>query len=114
MFVALHGSWNRAERQGYKLAFIPFKDKKAVAGPEDFVSGWMLAPDKKEVWGRPVGLLQMPDGSLLLTDDGGRKIWRIAYKGYALLCDTPCERAMSRQRIAGAHGITASRTAAAP
>ena len=50
----------------------------ATAGPEDFLSGWMLAPDKKEVWGRPVGLLQMPDGSLLVTDDGGRKIWRVS------------------------------------
>ena len=81
MFVAFHGSWNRAQRQGYKIAFIPFKDRMATSGPEDFVSGWMLAPDKKEVWGRPVGLLQMPDGSLLVSDDGGRKVWRISYKG---------------------------------
>jgi glucose/arabinose dehydrogenase len=81
MFVALHGSWNRSQRQGYKIAFIPFKDRKASAGPEDFLSGWMLAPDKKEVWGRPVGLLQMPDGSLLVSDDGGRKIWRVSYSG---------------------------------
>ena len=41
----------------------------------------MLSPDKKEVWGRPVGLLQLADGSLLMTDDGGKKIWRIAYRG---------------------------------
>jgi glucose/arabinose dehydrogenase len=81
MFVAMHGSWNRSQRQGYKVAFVPFKDRMATAGPEDFVSGWMLAPDKKEVWGRPVGLLQMPDGSLLVSDDGGRKVWRISYKG---------------------------------
>jgi len=81
MFVAFHGSWNRAQRQGYKIAFVPFKNGMATAGPEDFLSGWMLAPDRKEVWGRPVGLLQMPDGSMLVTDDGGRKIWRISYKG---------------------------------
>ena len=81
MFVAMHGSWNRSQRQGYKVAFVPFKDRMATAGPEDFVGGWMLAPDKKEVWGRPVGLLQMPDGSLLVSDDGGRKVWRISYKG---------------------------------
>lgn len=80
MFVALHGSWNRAERQGYKIAFVPFTKAMPTAGPEDFLSGWMLAPDKKEVWGRPVGLLQMPDGSLLVSDDGGRKLWRISYK----------------------------------
>ena len=81
MFVALHGSWNRAERQGYKIVYIPFKNRMAASGPEDFVTGWMVAPDKKEVWGRPVGLLQMPDGSLLVSDDGGRKVWRISYKG---------------------------------
>jgi glucose/arabinose dehydrogenase len=81
MFVAFHGSWNRSQRQGYKIAFVPFKNRMATAGPEDFLSGWMLAPDKKEVWGRPVGLLQMPDGSLLVTDDGGRKIWRVSYQG---------------------------------
>jgi len=81
MFVAMHGSWNRSQRQGYKIAFIPFKNRMAASGPEDFVSGWMLAPDKKEVWGRPVGLLQLPDGSLLVSDDGGRKVWRVSYKG---------------------------------
>ena len=40
----------------------------------------MLAPDKAEVWGRPVGLLEMPDGSVLLSDDGGKKVWRISYR----------------------------------
>jgi glucose/arabinose dehydrogenase len=40
----------------------------------------MLAPDKREVWGRPVALLQMADGSVLVSDDGGNKIWRISYK----------------------------------
>jgi glucose/arabinose dehydrogenase len=81
MFVALHGSWNRSQRQGYKISFVPFRDQKATGGPEDFLTGWMLAPDKKEVWGRPVGLLQLPDGSLLVSDDGGRKIWRVSYTG---------------------------------
>ena len=41
----------------------------------------MLGEDQREVWGRPVGLLQMPDGSILVSDDGGRKLWRISYKG---------------------------------
>jgi glucose/arabinose dehydrogenase len=81
MFVALHGSWNRAQRQGYKIAFIPFKGGRPTSGPEDFVTGFMLAPDKKEVWGRPVGLLQLPDGSLLFSDDGGNAIWRVSFKG---------------------------------
>jgi glucose/arabinose dehydrogenase len=81
MFLAFHGSWNRAERTGYKIAYIPFKDGKPQSGPQDFMTGWMLDPGKREVWGRPVGLLQMPDGSLLVTDDGGSKIWHISYKG---------------------------------
>ena len=40
----------------------------------------MLGADRPEVWGRPVGLLQMPDGSLLLSDDGGKKLWHISYR----------------------------------
>jgi glucose/arabinose dehydrogenase len=81
LFLAFHGSWNRAERVGYKLVHIPFKDGKPTSGPQDFLTGWMLDPAKQEVWGRPVGLLQMPDGALLVTDDGGKKIWRISHKG---------------------------------
>jgi glucose/arabinose dehydrogenase len=80
-FLAFHGSWNRAERVGYSVGFVPFKNGKPAGPLEDFLTGWMLAPDKKEVWGRPVGLLQLPDGSLLVSDDGGNKVWRISYKG---------------------------------
>jgi len=78
-FVALHGSWNRSKRTGYKIVFIPYKDGKPLSGPEDFLTGWMLSPDRPEVWGRPVGLLQMPDGSLLISDDGAGKIWQVTY-----------------------------------
>jgi glucose/arabinose dehydrogenase len=80
-FLAFHGSWNRSKRVGYNVSFIPFKDGKPQSGPQPFLSGWMLGPDKQEVWGRPVGLLQMPDGSLLVSDDGGNKLWRVYYKG---------------------------------
>ena len=45
------------------------------------MTGWMTSPDSPEVWGRPVGVMQMTDGSLLVSDDGGKKIWRISYKG---------------------------------
>jgi len=79
-FVAFHGSWNRSKRVGYKIAFIPFKDGKPLSGPEDFLTGWMLAENRREVWGRPVGILQMPDGSLLISDDGAGKIWRVSYQ----------------------------------
>ena len=58
-FLANHGSSNRAKRIGYSVSFIPFKDGKPSGTATEFVSGWMLSPDQKEVWGRPVGLLQM-------------------------------------------------------
>lgn len=80
-FVARHGSWNRSKRVAYDVAFVPFKDGRPSGEPRPFVSGFMLSPDSKDVWGRPVGLVQLADGSLLMSDDGGRKIWRIAYKG---------------------------------
>ncbi len=73
-FVALHGSWNRNKRTGYKIIRIRFKNGKPVSnGYEDFLVGWMMAPDVKEVWGRPVGLLFLRDGSMLITDDGANK-----------------------------------------
>jgi glucose/arabinose dehydrogenase len=81
LFLAFHGSWNRSERVGYQIAFIPFKDGKPSLGPQDFLTGWLISPDDRRVWGRPVGLLQMPDGSLLVSDDGAKKLWRISYEG---------------------------------
>ncbi len=79
LFLAFHGSWNRAERVGYSVVFIPFKDGRPQSGPQDFLTGWMSGSDSTDVWGRPVGLLQLNDGSLLVSDDGGKKIWRISY-----------------------------------
>jgi glucose/arabinose dehydrogenase len=78
-FVAEHGSWNRSRRVGYGVAFVPFKNGQPAGDPREFLSGFMISPDSTDVWGRPVGLLQLPDGSLLLSDDGGKKIWHIAY-----------------------------------
>jgi glucose/arabinose dehydrogenase len=80
-FLALHGSWNRAQRVGYRVAFVPFENGKPSGAVRDFLTGWLISPDSKEVWGRPVAVLQLQDGSILVTDDGGKKIWRITYKG---------------------------------
>jgi len=79
-FIALHGSVNRSKRIGYAVGFIPFRDGRPAGAMREVVSGWMLAPDSHDVWGRPVGFVQLPDGSLLISDDGGRKIWRLSYK----------------------------------
>lgn len=80
-FLALHGSWNRAKRVGYSVVFVPFKNAKPSGEVRDFLTGWMISPESRDVWGRPVAILQLPDGSILVSDDGGKKIWRISYKG---------------------------------
>ncbi len=79
-FAALRGSSNRSERTGYKVIRIPFKGSRPVGGYEDFVTGWMLGAERKEVWGRPVGLAVRGDGSMLIVDDASQQIWRITYE----------------------------------
>jgi glucose/arabinose dehydrogenase len=79
-FVALHGSWNRAKRSGYKIVRIPFDKGKPEGGYENFLMGWVPDETGEGVWGRPVGVTMMRDGSLLVVDDGGRKVWRVTYK----------------------------------
>lgn len=79
-FLANHGSSNRAKRVGYSVSFVPFKNGKPAGPPRDFLTGYMKSPDEKEVWGRPVGLVQLKDGSLLMSEDGNRTIWKITYK----------------------------------
>jgi glucose/arabinose dehydrogenase len=78
-FVALHGSWNRSRRTGYSVISVPFRDGKPAGGYDDFVIGWMPDPASNSVWGRPVGLLVLGDGSLLVSDDGANVIWRVTY-----------------------------------
>ena len=80
-FIALHGSWNRSKRVGYEVAFIPFKDGKPSGPAREFLTGWRVSPESRDVWGRPVAIMQLPDGSILVSDDGGHKIWRITHKG---------------------------------
>jgi glucose/arabinose dehydrogenase len=78
-FLTFHGSWNRSSRVGQSIAFIPFRDGKPSGPREDFLTGWMIAPESKKVWGRPVGICEMADGSMLISDDGGKKVWRVSY-----------------------------------
>jgi glucose/arabinose dehydrogenase len=79
-FLAYRGSSNRAKRLGYNVMFIPFQNGRPAGPPEEFLSGWMMGADAKEVWGRPVGVAQMSDGSLLVSEDGNNKIYRISKK----------------------------------
>lgn len=78
-FVAEHGSWNRRIRSGYQVAFIPFKDGLPSGEPTPFLSGFVPDPMGKLVYGRPVGVAIKPDGALLISDDGGRLIWRVSF-----------------------------------
>ena len=78
-FLANHGSSNRAKRLGYSITFVPLKNGKPSGPVKDFLTGWMAGPDEREVWGRPVGLLQLADGSLLISDDGGKMVWHVSY-----------------------------------
>jgi glucose/arabinose dehydrogenase len=79
-FLALHGSWNRSKRVGQSIAFIPFKNAKPSGEMREVLTGWMISPEQRDVWGRPVGLLQLPDGSLLISEDGNKKIWHLSYR----------------------------------
>lgn len=79
VIVAQHGSWNRSSKIGYRLMRIKV-DGTNVTDAEVFADGW-LDEQVQEAWGRPVDVLQMPDGSLLVSDDHGGKIFRITYDG---------------------------------
>ena len=78
-FVGQHGSWNRSVFSGYKVVFVPFANGKP-GKPEDFMTGFIADESKKEVYGKPVGVAVLPDGSLLVADDSGNIIWRVSAK----------------------------------
>lgn len=79
-FVAFRGSWNRDRGTGYKIVFVPFDENNQPLGYyEDFLTGFLTDPAIPVTWARPVGLLVLPDGSLLLAEDGNSMIYRISY-----------------------------------
>jgi len=78
-FIAEHGSWNRAVRSGYQVAFVGFKDGKAAEDPVPFLTGFVPEPKGKNVNGRPVGVVVTQDGALLVSDDGAGVIYRVSY-----------------------------------
>jgi glucose/arabinose dehydrogenase len=77
-FVALHGSWNRSLRTGYKVVRLRFQDGHPTGQYEDFLTGFVASD--RAVWARPVGLTVMHDGSLLVSEDGNGTVWRVAYR----------------------------------
>ena len=79
LFIAEHGSWNRSKKNGYRLSLVKVESGKSV-GYETFASGW-LDESTQKVWGRPVDVLLLQDGSMLVSDDQAGVIYRITYKG---------------------------------
>lgn len=79
LFVAMHGSWNRSVPVGYKVVRIPVGENGAAGEVEDFVSGWLRADGSN--WGRPVDVVTATDGSLMISDDGEGRIYRVFYTG---------------------------------
>ncbi|MDE0799912.1 MAG: PQQ-dependent sugar dehydrogenase [Rhodospirillaceae bacterium] len=81
-FVTLHGSWNANQPRGYTVVYAPFKNGKPNGDYEVFATGfWNGDTENSQVWGRPAGIVTLPDGSLLLSDDVGQTVWRITYEG---------------------------------
>jgi glucose/arabinose dehydrogenase len=76
VFIAEHGSWNRSKPSGYRITNVKLKDGKAVEY-STFIEGWL---DGSAAWGRPVDVMQMGDGSLLISDDHADIIYRVSYK----------------------------------
>lgn len=78
-FVALHGSWNAARPRGYMVARVPFENGRPAGYYEAFMTGfWIIGDNPAGVWGRPAGLAVAADGSLLVADDLGNRIWRVS------------------------------------
>lgn len=79
-FLGQHGSWNRSTISGYKVLFVPFKNGNPAGEPEDFLTGFVKDITAAEVYGRPVGITVLADGSMLVADDASNVIWRVAVK----------------------------------
>lgn len=79
VFIAEHGSWNRSTKIGYRISLVKLDGNKS-RGYETFASGW-LDENKEDVYGRPVSLLELRDGSILVSDDYSDIIYRISYLG---------------------------------
>jgi len=78
--IGQHGSWNRSTLTGYRVAFVPFKNGKPAGEAEDFLTGFIADASKSEVYGRPVGVTVLPDGSVLVADDSSGVLWRVSAK----------------------------------
>lgn len=79
VFAALHGSWNRGSRTGYKVVRVRVEHGVPTGEYDDFLTGFVV--DDDNVWGRPVGVAVAHDGALLVSEDGNGTLWRVSYAG---------------------------------
>jgi glucose/arabinose dehydrogenase len=79
LFIAEHGSWNRSKKIGYRVSLVNVENNSKSTGYETFASGWLDDATQK-VWGRPVDVLILNDGSILVSDDQANVIYRISYQ----------------------------------
>lgn len=80
LFIAEHGSWNRSQKIGYRISMVNVENASTATSYETFASGWLDEAEQKS-WGRPVDVLVLKDGSMLVSDDQAGVIYRIFYKG---------------------------------
>jgi glucose/arabinose dehydrogenase len=78
-FIGQHGSWNRSTFSGYAVTFVPFASGRPSGPMQDFLTGFIASEERSEVRGRPVGLAMLADGSLLVADDAGNRVWRVRH-----------------------------------
>jgi len=79
VFIAEHGSWNRTKKIGYRISRVKIENNRSL-GYEPFIYGW-LDKDKNDAWGRPVDIVFLEDGSMLISDDYANVIYRVTYVG---------------------------------
>lgn len=90
IFAAEHGSWNRSIKAGHEVIRIPLHSGRATGAYQDFLTGFL--DENGNPWGRPTGVAVASDGSLLVTDDYGNKIWRVSYTGVPAQTSSPVRR----------------------
>lgn len=79
IFFAEHGSWNRSRKSGYRVMQVTLDDDQNATSYKPFLSGWLDSEDDDDVWGRPVDIELMKDGSMLVSDDFANAIYRVTY-----------------------------------
>jgi glucose/arabinose dehydrogenase len=82
-FIARRGGGSRVRYLGFDVVFVPFAGGRPTGVVEPFLTGFVPDPAGTAVYGRPVDVAELPDGSLLVSDDAGRAVWRVSWAGDA-------------------------------